>query len=316
MNNSNSTPIDREINFQSVNLRLAGSLMLPNAGGPFPAVLLLPGSGEVDRNENHKKLPINALREIAEDLARRGIASLRYDKRGVGASEGDHFSAGLYDHVDDAAAALAWLKTREEIQANQVFLLGHSEGSALVTRLAGTGADIAGLILLAGWAKNSEELLLWQGEKVVSTMGGFNGWLIRTLHIDVRKAQTKQFVKLKRTKKDWYRQAFVKINAKWLREFLAYTPADDLVKIKVPVLAITGSKDIQVDPAEVAEIKKLVQGEFEGHVLPEVSHLLRTDTSPGLPSTKNYPEQIKRPVDVRILQIVGAWLEKHIQDAQ
>ncbi|MGE5463402.1 MAG: hypothetical protein ACM3PS_08600, partial [Syntrophothermus sp.] len=61
---------------------------------------------------------------------------------------------------------------------------------------------------------------------------------------------------------------------------------------------------------------KLVQGEFEGHVLPEVSHLLRTDTSPGLPSTKNYPEQIKRPVDVRILQIVGAWLEKHIQDAQ
>jgi uncharacterized protein len=174
MNSSSATPIDREVTFQSGSLHLAGSLMLPDSAGCFPAVLLLPGSGEVDRNENIEKLPINALREIAEYLAAQGIASFRFDKRGVGASEGQHLGTGFFDHVADAAAALAWLTSQEQIQADKVFVLGHSEGSALTTRLAGAGADIAGIILLTGWAKNSEELLYWQAEQVVPTMGGLN----------------------------------------------------------------------------------------------------------------------------------------------
>ncbi|HTP07559.1 MAG TPA: alpha/beta fold hydrolase [Anaerolineae bacterium] len=312
MNSTLATPIDREVTFQSGNFRLAGSLMLPNSEGQFPAVLLLPGSGEVDRNENHKKLPLNALREIAEYLAAQGIASFRFDKRGVGASEGQHMGTGFCDHINDAAAALAWLKVQPQIQTDKVFVLGHSEGSALTTRLAGMGADIAGIILLTGWAKNSEELLYWQAEQVVPTMGGLNGWLIKTLHIDIRKSQAKQFAKIKRSNKDWYRQLNVKVNAKWLREFLTYTPADDLVNIHVPVLAITGSKDIQVDPAEVAQIELLVPGGFEGHVVPDVTHVLRADMTSGRPSRKTYPEQIKRPVDGRILDLVGAWLKKQI----
>jgi uncharacterized protein len=138
--------------------------------------------------------------------------------------------------------------------------------------------------------------------------------VIKTLHINIRKAQTKQFSKIKRSTKDWYRQLSVKINAKWLREFLNYTPADDLINIHLPVLAITGAKDITVDPAEVAQIEKLVPGDFEGHVVPDVTHLLRVDTTPGQPSIKTYPEQVKRPVDARILDLIGAWLQKQIAE--
>jgi hypothetical protein len=311
MENKSTMIIERNLTFQSGPLTLAGTLLLPGAEGRFPAVLLLPGSGEVDRDENAKKLPINALREIAVHLAGQGIASFRYDKRGVGASQGVHLNTGFFDHVDDAAAALAWLKSQEQVQAEKVFVLGHSEGSGITMRLAGSGVDVAGIILLTGWARNSEELLLWQAEQIVPTMGGFNAWLIRLLHIDIRKTQIKQLAKIKNSKKDVYRQLTVKVNAKWLREFLSYTPADDLVRIHVPVLAIIGSKDIQVDPADMALMEKLVQGEFEGHVLPDVTHLLRADTSPGRPTTKTYPEQVKRPVDARLLELVSKWLHRH-----
>jgi pimeloyl-ACP methyl ester carboxylesterase len=311
MRNNTINLIDREVTFQSGPLTLAGSLMLPSAEGRFPAVLLLPGSGEVDRNENARKLPINAFREIAIHLAGQGIATFRYDKRGVGASQGVHMGTGFFDHVDDAAAALAWLKSQEQVEEGKVFILGHSEGSALTTRLAGAGAEVAGIILLAGWARNSEELLLWQAEQVVPASGGLNAWLIKLLHIDIRKAQIKQLANIKNSKKDVYRQLYVKINAKWLREFLSYTPGDDLVKIHASVLAIIGSKDIQVDPADMPVMEKMVKGEFEGHILPDVTHILRADTSPGRPSTKTYPEQAKRPVDARLLELVSDWLRRH-----
>jgi pimeloyl-ACP methyl ester carboxylesterase len=310
--NESSEPIDIEGTFQSGTLRLAGTLVLPGPVGPFPAVLLLPGSGEVDRDENVKGLHINALREIADHLAAAGIASFRFDKRGVGASEGQHMGTGFYDGIQDAAAALEWLKSQEQVIPGSVFVLGHSEGSGVTMRLAGSGVELAGIILLTGWARNSEELLLWQAEQVVPGMRGFNAWLIRLLHIDIRKAQIKQLAKIKRSRKDVYRQLNVKVNAKWLREFLAYTPAEDLERIQVPVLAITGSKDIQVDPAEVRRIGELVKGEFEGHVVPDVTHLLRADLTPGPPSTNTYKEQVTRPVDPRVLEIITSWLHRQL----
>ncbi len=303
-------PIAREAAFQSESLRLAGTLLLPGTEGRYPAALLLPGSGPLDRDENIQHLPINAMREIADYLAGQGIASFRYDKRGVGASEGDYFCTGFFDCVTDAAAAVNWLRSQDEVIPEKVFVLGHSEGAGIAMRLAGTGAEVAGIILLAGWTQSGEEMLLWQAEQVVPGMGGFNGWLIRLLHIDIRKAQAKQLAKIKRSKKDWYRQMHVKINAKWMREFLSYTPAEDLAKTHVPVLAITGSKDIQIDPAELNRMAELVKGEFEGHELPDVTHMLRAD--PGKPTTATYQEQVRKPVDVRELQLIGSWLRRQV----
>ncbi len=141
---------ERVVTIPSGSLQLAGSLRLPEAGLSCPAVLLIPGSGQVDRDENAPKARLNALHEIAVALADHGIASLRVDKRGVGVSGGDYWETGFFDHVTDAAAALVFLRSQPEIRQDRVFLLGHSEGSLIATRLAATGSPVAGVILLAG----------------------------------------------------------------------------------------------------------------------------------------------------------------------
>ena len=300
---------EREVTFGSGGLSLAGTLATPNSGGPFPAVLFIPGSGQVDRNENHKRMPINAFREMATHLAREGYASLRYDKRGVGASEGDYWPTGLFDNAADALAGLEYLKSQETVRLGAVFLLGHSEGALIATRLAGEGADVAGVILLAGAAKRGEDTLVWQAKQVAGSMKGLNGIIIRLFRINIVKAQRKQLDKVNRSTKDWYRaQLIAKMNARWLREFMAYEPAEDLSRIRVPVLAITGSKDIQVDPADLRKMAELVPGDFEYHEVADVTHLLRAEE--GAPTLSTYKKQVKQKMDRRVLALVTDWLNR------
>jgi len=298
----------QEVTFVSKGSRLAGTLTLPDSPEPCPAVLLIVGSGMVDRDESHKKLPIDVMRQLAMRLAENGIGSLRYDKRGVGASEGDFWRAGVSDNVDDAAAAVACLRSQPGVDPERVYACGHSEGATICIRLAGAHVPIAGAILLAGVGRHGEEALLWQGEQVVPGMKGFQKWLIGALHVDVRKQQLKAFAKIGKSTKDTYRvQGISRINAKWMREFLAYDPAEDLKRIEVPVLAITGSKDIQVDPADLEIMASLVRSEFEPHVVPDVTHLLRADSDP-VPTINSYKDQVKVPVDPRVLELVTDWL--------
>jgi hypothetical protein len=142
-------------------------------------------------------------------------------------------------------------------------------------------------------------------------MRGLNGFLIRALHIDVREAQRKQLEKIKRSTKDWYRMGpLAKVNAKWMREFLTYNPAEDLPKIQAPVLAITGSKDIQVNPFDLQRMAGLIKSEFEWHEVPDVTHILRTEAGEATLST--YRQQIQRPVDERILNLISDWLKRHL----
>ena len=310
--------IEHEVTFYSDSHILAGTLALPDLPGlegTFPGVLLVPGSGQVDRNENAKKLHINAFQEIAADLASKGFASLRYDKRGVGKSQGNFWKTGFYDNVSDAATALHFLKFNEYIQPEHFFILGHSEGAVIATRMAATGADVAGVILLAGTAESGEDIMLWQGEQVVKGMRGLNGFLIKALHLDVQKAQRKQLEKIKRSTKDWYRmQLIAKVNAKWMREFLTYNPAEDIPKIQAPVLAITGSKDIQVNPADLQRMAGLIKSEFEWHEVPDVTHILRAEA--GAPTLSSYKQQVQQPVDERILTLISEWLQQQVSVRQ
>ncbi len=303
---------EQEIRFRSGELELAGTIALPGPGGPFPGVLFITGSGQVDRNENLKKMRINAFYDISHYLAQNGIASLRYDKRGVGQSEGDHWKTGFYDHAQDALAALQYLKQQKDFQPENIFLLGHSEGAFIATRLAGSGAEVAGIILLAGGAQSGEAVLKWQVVQVARGLKGINRWLIKILRINVSKAQQKQIDKIKRSKKNSFRQnLFVKINAIWLREFMAYDPTEDLQRITVPVLAITGSKDIQVDPADLERMAHLVKAPFEHHVIQDITHMLRIEE--GEASISKYKEEIKRPVEPQLLEIVLRWLKNRIE---
>ena len=140
-------------------------------------------------------------------------------------------------------------------------------------------------------------------------MKGLQAFIIRLFRIDVVKTQAKQLARVKKSTKDSFRvQLVARINAKWLREFLAYDPSVDLPKITVPVLAITGAKDIQVDPGNLERMAELVTAPFEYHVLPDVTHLLRSD--PGPPGLADYKRQLKRPLEPRLIELVTEWLER------
>jgi len=302
---------EQDISFSSDGYNIAGTLTLPDSGGPLPAVLLIPGSGPVDRNENHKKLRINALLEIAEYLSRHGIAAIRYDKRGVGLSEGDFWTTGLFDNVQDAAAGLRYLRDHSRIDPGKVFLLGHSEGALIATRLAAEGAEVAGIVLLAGSAQSGEDVLKWQARQIAKDMRGLNKWLIKLLRINVLKSQQKQIDKIKRSTKNCYRvQLIARLSAKWMREFIGYNPAEDMPKIRVPVLAITGSKDIQINPENLNRMAQLIKTDFEYHELADVTHILRLEE--GEPTLATYKRQVKKPIDYRILELVLKWLQRQL----
>jgi fermentation-respiration switch protein FrsA (DUF1100 family) len=102
----------------------------------------------------------------------------------------------------------------------------------------------------------------------------------------------------------------VKINAKWLREFMAYDPAEDLQRVPVPVLAITGSKDIQVDPADLQVMAGLVKAPFEHHLIQGMTHVLRIEE--GEPSISLYKKELKKPIEPKVLETVLRWLEDHL----
>ncbi len=300
---------EQEISFKSDEIEFAGTIALPDGAGPFSAVLLIAGSGPVDRNENHKKIKLNAFYDISHYLADNGFASLRYDKRGVGKSGGDFWRTGFFDRVQDAAAALDYLKQRKDVLAEEVFLLGHSEGCLISVRLAGTGTRAAGIVLVAGPAQSGEAVLKWQAVQVSKGIKGLSRFVIKLLRIDVLKSQQKYIDKIKQSKKDSIRVQLVsKIPAKWLREFMAYNPAEDLSRVMLPVLAITGSKDIQVDPADLQRMAELVKAPFESHVIPDMTHMLRVEK--GEASISNYKAEVRRPVEPSLLATIRDWLNR------
>jgi len=164
---------EEEVAFENVaaTIRLGGTLTRPRGPGPHPAVVLISGSGPQDRDEaimGHRPFLV-----LADHLTRQGIAVLRYDDRGVGKSSGSFGTATHDDFVTDALAAVAWLKTREAIDAKHIGLIGHSEGG-IVAPLAAVKqpADIAFIVLLAGVGVPMEELLVRQGGDILRVMGG------------------------------------------------------------------------------------------------------------------------------------------------
>ena len=147
--------------------------------------------------------------------------------------------------------------------------------------------------------------------EIAKGLKGISGWIIKTFHIDVSKAQKKQIDKIKRSKKDWYRlQLLAKINAKWFREFMDYNPVEDLQRITAPVLAITGSKDIQVDPADLEIMAHLVKAPFEPHLIQNMTHMLRIEERDA--SISKYKKELKKPVEPQLLEIVLRWVENRI----
>lgn len=239
----------------------------------------------------------------AEALAGVRVSTLRYDKRGVGSSNGDYLGAGMAERRADARAALGWLAARAE--GLPLLAVGHSEGAFYAAELAADQA-VAGAALVAMGARPGAEILSWQTEMIAARLPPLARAILRVTRTDVVRTQRKRLARITASRADVVRIQGIRINARWIRDFLAYDPRPVLARITVPVLAITGGQDVQVPPADVAAISQLVRGPFEGHVVGDLSHLLRPDPESAGP--RDYRRAVRQPVSPEYLELVTGWV--------
>ncbi|MBE4909837.1 alpha/beta hydrolase [Bacillus luteolus] len=293
---------------------LAATLTLPEGNMKFPLVVMVHGSGPTDRDSNAKGMPLNIFKEISEVVAKEGFASIRYDKRGIGASKGDYYEAGVYDLIDDARAVLEYAKKHQNIDGNRVILLGHSEGSILAP-FVNEIISVDGMILLSGTAEPLAETMKWQRQEMINdirSLKGFEGWVTRLIKLDekITKMNDGLIKVISETDKAVIRYKGKKMNAKWNREHLQFDVSKPLQKVNCPVLAITGTKDVNVKLSDLEKIKALVQGECETHIIQDMTHMLRkTDVANSMSKIMNdYKKSIKQPIDSELKDIIITWL--------
>ncbi|MER7790398.1 alpha/beta fold hydrolase [Streptomyces sp. NPDC097640] len=284
---------------------LAGALTLPAASGPHPAVLLLHGSGPLDRDGNTRKLPMNLGQPLAAALAAEGIATLRYDRRGAGATPGIWRATGFTDICHDAAIALRALADHPSVRSDAIGVIGHSEGALHAMTLAARH-DVRAVVLLAGYARPGEEALRWQARSIVHGMPA----PVRLLRRPLGALGNWALARIKKSRTDVARIAGIPVNARWMRENLVHDTRDDLSAIHAPVLAVTGGKDIQVDPADLDEIQRLVPGRAEVHRIPDLTHLLRRD--PAHHTLRSYRRLLRDPIDPDLLALITTWLTRRL----
>ncbi|HEY5106421.1 MAG TPA: alpha/beta fold hydrolase [Caulobacteraceae bacterium] len=320
---------EQKLSFESpgAHATLAGTLTVPRGPGSYPAVVLIAGSGPNDRDETifgHKPFWV-----LADYLSRRGIAVLRYDKRGIGASSGDYAHASSLDFAADAAAAVAWLRGRPEINHAKIGLIGHSEGGIIAPIVADRDPAIAFIVLLAGPGLNGEEILKLQGPLVERAAGAGpekiaeNQALNARLYAIVKSAKTQAEIEAKA--RPLLAEAAAKaglpstaldaqagaISSDWFRFFLTYDPLPALREVRCPVLALAGSKDLQVPAAEnLPLLRQALAANPDATVeeLPGLNHLFQIATTGGV-GEYGASEQTLAPV---VLETVTTWIEKRV----
>ncbi len=299
---------EQNVSFDSGGCLLAGTVS--EVAHPVAAALLITGSGRTDRNSD-VRLPLGQVlrggitRAVADTMAAAQMSTLRYDKRGVGASGGNYLTVGMTQRLDDARAALSWLATRAP--GLPLLVVGHSEGTYYAAQLAAEGG-VAGVVLLSGSARTGDEVLAWQTEQLASRLPRSARIVLRLMRTDAVRAQRKNQHAIMTSQQDVMRLQGTRVNARWVRDFVRYDPALALKQVKVPVLAITGGHDLQVPPDDVAAIGALVGGPFEGHVVADLSHLLRADTDSVGP--RGYRRAGRSPVSPEVLRIISAWVTR------
>lgn len=289
-----------EISVASDDIILRGTLQIPE--NARDVVIFVHGSGPLDRNQDHAGAPLGTFRVLADAVGAIGFASLRWDKRGVGASGGNYPLAGQADLIADVSAMIDFAQARG---LGRIFLCGHSEGTALAP-VAAQGREIAGLILICPYVTPGSEILVQQAARAdehVAKMTGWKGVLARLMGRP--SMRQKRFVaRLAASKGDFIRVGFRKIPAKWLRDFATSDVARIHSENKRPTLLIVAENDVQCPPEDGAKIAKTNQLAKLVEI-PELSHILRHTTKADL---ADYARQLTEPQDPRVAQTVTHWL--------
>lgn len=328
---------EREVSFRNVEngIQLFGTLVIPDGEAPFPAVVFVSGSGPQDRDEaiaGHRPFAV-----LADALARCGIASLRYDDRGVGKSEGSYMNSTPPEFAQDAVAAVRLLETYPEIDTEWIGIVGHSEGGLVGPMAINIDSVVDFLILLAPPAERIDRLLMRQKSAIFEQMG-LDSELIRKLEEDAKEemvmvvdpslsdeAFKAEMMKRYDEFEAEYGEALAKklglsrevveaslptVRSNWFRSLVQIDPADYLDSLTVPVLALFGEKDLQVDPEVNSRLlEDLLQRagneDFEIVVLDNLNHLFQNaDTG----SIMEY-SQIEETFDPDAMGLICRWIE-------
>uniref|UniRef100_UPI0003751F0A alpha/beta fold hydrolase n=1 Tax=Actinoalloteichus spitiensis TaxID=252394 RepID=UPI0003751F0A len=214
-------------------------------------------------------------------------------------------AAGFTGNRRDAEAAVRALVAHPAVRSDAVGAVGHSEGALHAMSLA-AHADVRAVVLLAGYARLGEEAMRWQAGSIFRGLPA----PLRLLRRPFAAVGNRILDRLRRTDTDVARLAGIPVNARWMREMLVHDTRDDLAAAKAPVLAVTGDKDIQIDPADLATIARLVPGGAETHRVPDLTHILRRD--PGRHTLRSYRRLLRQPVDPDLLVLVSTWLGRQL----
>jgi len=316
---------------EKANITLAGTLTYPKEGNSFPVVILISGSGALDRDETvfgHRPFLI-----IADYLTRRGIEVLRVDDRGIGGTSGNYLESTINDFASDVISGINFLKKRKEINERMIGLIGHSEGGIIAPLVASLTSDVAFLVLMAGPGVLLEEILYKQAEligraeklseELISQETSLQKELFSIIKeeknndkakLKLEKVVSGALEKMKSQNLPIFSQGSIdaQINfmiSPWFRDFLSYDPREALRNVKCPILAINGEKDLQVPFKEnletiKKELKERGNKNYKVRELPNLNHLFQTTQTGAISEYSNIEETIS-PV---ALKLIGDWI--------
>lgn len=307
--------------------KLVGALTIPDGTGPFPAVILISGSGAQDRDETisgHKPFLV-----LADSLARRGASALRCDDRGAGESGGEHLAATTAVRAADVGWMIEYLLTRKEIDRKRIFLLGHSEGGVMASLAASRNPLVAGIILLGAPGLSIEENLSLQNALIRKAEGASDaaiaqaGILQRRIFsvvkevLDDEEARAKlrgiyssnMYERLTDSQKKSIDERIATLLTPYFRDIIKCDPAVALSKVSCPVLAIIGEKDLQCPPKEnIPALEKALRAgnnrNFRVIEMPGLNHLLQSSTSGAMSEYAS----IEETISPQALAAVSNWL--------
>jgi len=308
---------EEDIKFENskAGIYLGGTLTLPENGSDFPALVLIAGTGRNDRDETE----MGHFLLLSDFLTHNGYAVLRYDKRGVGESDGDYGAATTFDFADDARSAIRFLKSRPEINHKMIGILGHSEGALIAPIIAADPMEtVAFIIMMGGIGVSGADLLLLQSEKI----SRINGIPEEEIKETVRKngelyqiatsegSDSVLAEKMKEVGPEINENMTGMLLSPWFRTFLSIAPDEYISKLTCPVLAITGENDVQCDAEQnlTAMEKSLKKGQnsnYRVEALTGLNHLFQTSES-GSPYEYTQLEEIIAPI---ALDKILDWLD-------
>ena len=306
---------DQSVRIPGNGFMLAGTLSQPSgtpregSKGRFPAVVLVGGSGAIDRDETVAGISVFGL--LASPIADAGNYVLRYDKRGIGQSGGRAETASLQDFADDVAAVVRFLRKREDVDPKRIVLVGHSEGALVSLIAASRDEDLAGVVLAACPSGSGGELVLQQQAYLLQKMNLPEAERVARIELQERI----QAAVLGQGKWDNIPEPLRKqADTLWFQSFLRFTPASVMPKVKQPLLILQGEIDRQVPPhhadklAELARARKKVPAEAVTLIkLDGVNHLLVKGKTGDM---DEYGSLAGQAIDGRLITALLDWLGK------